>query len=84
MMLISETHNQVFQLPVTTFGKKKTGRKLVRGITAESIYHCMLLFLGHILCRRAHLVGNALCASRVLLAIKWPSNKQCRTRLNCS
>ena len=48
--LISETHNQVLQLP-----GRKNGRKLVRAFTAESIYCCMLLFLDHILCCRAHL-----------------------------
>ena len=40
---------------MTTSGKK-TGRKLVREISAESIYRCMLLFLDHILYRRAHVV----------------------------
>ena len=43
------------QLLMTTSGKK-TGRKLVRAISAESIYRCMLLFLDHILYRRAHFV----------------------------
>ena len=49
---------------------RKNGRKLVREITAESIYRCMLLFLDHILCRRAHFVRDALRASRAVLAIK--------------
>ena len=56
------------QLPVTTSGKK-TGRKLVRAISAESIYRCMLLFRDHILYRRAHFLRDALSASRALLAI---------------
>ena len=43
------------QLPATTSGKK-TGRKLVRVISADSIYRCILLFLDHILYRRAHFV----------------------------
>ena len=51
---------------------KKTGRKLVRAISAESIYRCMLLFLDHILYRRAHFVRDALRASRAALAINAP------------
>ena len=39
MTLISETHNQVLQLSVTT-SRKKNGRKFIRAFTAESIYHC--------------------------------------------
>ena len=38
-------------------------------ITAESIYRCMLLFLDHILYRRAHFVRDALYTSRAVLAI---------------
>ena len=45
------------------------GRLFVRAITAESIYHCMLLFLDHILYRRAHFVRDARSASRAVLAI---------------
>ena len=37
MTLISETHNQVLELPVQLPGRKNE-RKLVRVITAESIY----------------------------------------------
>ena len=48
---------QSCQLPVTTSGKK-TGRKMVRAISAESIYRCMLLFLDHILYRTAHVVRD--------------------------
>ena len=44
------------------------GRKLVRAIPAESIYRCMLLFLDHILYRRAHFVRNELLASQAVLA----------------
>ena len=72
MTLISETHNQVYQLPVQLPGRKN-GRKLVRAITAESIYRCVLLFLDHILYRRAHFVCDALRASRSVLAIKMNS-----------
>ena len=57
------------QFPVTTSGKKM-GRKLVRAICAESIDRCMLLFLDHILYRRAHFVCNALHVSQAVLAIK--------------
>ena len=38
-------------------------------ISAESIYHCMLLYLDHILYRRAHFVRDAQSASRAVLAI---------------
>ena len=69
MTLISETHNQVCQLPVTTSGKKKNRRKLVRVITAESIYRCMLPYLDHILYRKAHFVRGALHKSRAVVAI---------------
>ena len=67
MTRICVTHNQVLQLTVTTSGKKNR-KKLVRAITAESIYRCMLLFLDHILCRRTHFVRDALQASRAVLA----------------
>ena len=69
VMFISETHNQVLQLPVQLPGRKN-GRKLVRAITAESIYRCMLLFLDHILFRRAHFVRDARTTSPAVLAIK--------------
>ena len=49
--------------------REEKGRKLVRTISAESIYRCMLLFLDHILYCRAHFVRDALRASRVVLAI---------------
>ena len=65
----------VCQLPVTTSGKKK-GRKLVRAISAESIYHCMLLLLDHILYRRAHVVRDTLRALRAVLAIIIVSYKK--------
>ena len=42
--------------PVLSTSGKKTGKKLVRAISAESMYRCMLLFLDHILYRRAHFV----------------------------
>ena len=54
------------------FRKEKNGRKLVRAITAESIYRCMLLFLDHFLYHRAHFVRDALRASRAVLAITYP------------
>ena len=65
MTLISKTHNQG-----DNFREEKNGRKLVRVITAESTYRCNLLFLDHILYRRAHFIHNALCASPAVLAIK--------------
>ena len=68
MTHISETHNQVLQLPVQLPGRKN-GRKLVRAITAESIYRCILLFLDHILYHRAHFVHDAQSASRAVLAM---------------
>ena len=52
---IIKSSNFRWQLP-----GRKSGRKLVRAITAESIYRCMLLFLDHILYRRAHFVRDAL------------------------
>ena len=58
----------ICQLPVTTSVKKK-GRKLVRAISAESIYCCMLINLDHILYRRAYFVCDALCAPWAVLAI---------------
>ena len=67
-LIIVSSPLQSYQLPLKSSGKK-TGRKLVRAISAESIYHCVLLFLDHILYRRAHFVRNALCASRAVLAI---------------
>ena len=75
MTLINETHNQVLELPVTTSGRKN-GRKLVRAITAESIYRCVLLFLDHILYRRAHFVRNAQTVSPAVLAMIRKSNIQ--------
>ena len=51
---IIKSSNFRWQLP-----GRKNGRKLVRAITAESIYRCMLLFLDHILYRRAHFVRDA-------------------------
>ena len=48
------------------------GRKLVRAISAESIYRCMSLFLDHILYGRAHFVR----ASRAVLAMISKSNLQ--------
>ena len=66
MTLISETPNQVLQLPVTTSGKIN-GRKMVRAIIAESIYCCMLLFLDHILYRSAHFVRDAVLAIIILI-----------------
>ena len=51
---------------MTTSGKK-TGKKLVRAISAESIYRCMLLYFDHILYRTAHFVRDA---SRAQLAIR--------------
>ena len=50
--------------------REEKGRKLVRAISAESIYRCMLLFLDHILYRRAHFVRDELRASRAVLAIR--------------
>ena len=46
---------------------KKTGRKLVRAISAESIYRCMLLFLDHIFYRRVYFVREALAIITFLL-----------------
>ena len=40
--------------------REENGKKLVRAISAESIYRCMLLFLDHILYRRTHFVRDAL------------------------
>ena len=60
--LISIKSASVLSTSVTTSGKK-TGRKVVRAISAESIYHCMLLFLDHILYRSGwfpHRVVSAL------------------------
>ena len=50
--------NSGTQSVLPTSGKEK-GRKLVRAISAESIYYCMLLFLDHILYHRAHFVHDA-------------------------
>ena len=49
--------------------REEKGRKLVRAISAESIYHCMLLFLDHILYSRVHFVHDMLCTSQAVLAI---------------
>ena len=57
--------------PVLPTSRKKTGRKLVRAISAESIYRGMLLFLGHILYHRAHFVRDMLCMSRAALIINY-------------
>ena len=66
----------ICQLPSTTSGKKK-GRKLVRAISAESIYRCMLIYLDHILYRRAHFVRDALLCSLYRGHLKV--NEFCRT-----
>ena len=68
MTLISETQN--FSLPTSgdNFREEK-GRKVVRAISAESIYRYLLLFPDHILYRRAHFVRDPLRASRAVLAI---------------
>ena len=42
---------------------------MVRVISAESIYRCMLLLLDHILYRRAHFVHNAIRALQAVLAM---------------
>ena len=47
--------------------REEKGRKLVRAISAENIYICMLLFLGHILYRRAHFVRGASRAMFIIL-----------------
>ena len=61
---------------LSTFGdnfREENGKKiLVRVIFAESIYRCMLLFLDHILCRRAHFIRGALCVLQAVLAIIGP------------
>ena len=49
--------------------REEKGRKLVRAISAESIYRCMLLFLDHILYCRALFVCDALSTSQAMLAI---------------
>ena len=63
--------------------REEKGRKLVRAVSAESIYQCnicMLLFLDHILYHRAHFVRDVLRASRAVLAmnhsIKMPDNAE--------
>ena len=48
--------------------REEKERKLVRAISAESIYRCMLLFIDHILYSRAHFARDELRASRALLA----------------
>ena len=45
--------------------REENGKKLVRAISAESTYRCMLLFLDH----RAHFVHDAQSALRAVLAI---------------
>ena len=47
--------------------REEKGRKLVRAISAESIYR-MLLFIDHILYPKDHFVHDVLCASRAVLA----------------
>ena len=44
------------------------GRRILRP-REPCIYRCMLLFLDHIHCRRAHFVHDALHESRAVLAI---------------
>ena len=65
--MTSSIIKSVLVLPtsMTSSGKKK-GRKLVRAISAGSIYCCMLLFLDHILYHRAYFVCDVLRASAVL------------------
>ena len=46
--------------------REEKERKLVRAISAESIYRCMLLFLDHILYRTAHFVRDLLRDSPAL------------------
>ena len=70
MTLISETQilwKAVYSRPpqsvLPTSGdnfREEKGRKSVRAISAECIYRCMLLFLDHILYRRAHFVRDML------------------------
>ena len=61
----------------SNFREEKNGRKLVRAISAESIYRCMLLFLDHILYRIVHFVRDALRALRAVLAINTASLERC-------
>ena len=52
-------------------------RKLVSVISAESIYHCTLLFLDHILYRRAHFIRDAQRESRAVFTIILHKNICC-------
>ena len=58
---------------LSTFGdnfREENGKKIGQSdFCWKNIYHCLLLFLDHILYRRAHFVRDALRSSRAVLAI---------------